>query len=246
MAQRRHHYERAFEAYLRQRRMPYVAVDEARRALLPEGANLQAALRLSDAADTNANALAVTDEGSETGRGHGVLKSFDFVIYAGGRAEGTARGAGACAAPSSGGASGSGGAVNLLVDVKGRKITRRTLARRTPAGALMAPPPRTRLENWATLDDIASLRTWEGLFGPGFASALVFVYWCEEQPPDALFHEVFDFEGRWYAMRSVLIGHYAALMRTRSPRWRTVDLRAADFDRISQPLGPAWLGSVGA
>lgn len=29
------HYERAFEAYLRAHRIPYVAVDEARRALVP-------------------------------------------------------------------------------------------------------------------------------------------------------------------------------------------------------------------
>lgn len=36
MAQRRHHYEQAFEAHLRAQRVPYVAVDEARKALLPE------------------------------------------------------------------------------------------------------------------------------------------------------------------------------------------------------------------
>ena len=35
MAQRRHHYEAAFEGYLRQRRIPYVAVDEAKKSLLP-------------------------------------------------------------------------------------------------------------------------------------------------------------------------------------------------------------------
>lgn len=35
MAQRRFHYEQAFEAYLRSRRIPYIAVDEARKTLLP-------------------------------------------------------------------------------------------------------------------------------------------------------------------------------------------------------------------
>jgi hypothetical protein len=54
--QRRHHYEQAFEAYLRQRRVPYVAVDEARKALLPQRA-------------------ARPDEPG------GSLKSFDLVIY---------------------------------------------------------------------------------------------------------------------------------------------------------------------
>lgn len=37
--QRRHHYELAFEELLRARRMPYVAVDEARKTLLPSPAD---------------------------------------------------------------------------------------------------------------------------------------------------------------------------------------------------------------
>ena len=37
MANRDNHYEAAFEAYLRVRRMPYIAVDEARRSLAPNG-----------------------------------------------------------------------------------------------------------------------------------------------------------------------------------------------------------------
>jgi len=37
MANRENHYEAAFEAYLRDRRVPYVAVDEARRALVADG-----------------------------------------------------------------------------------------------------------------------------------------------------------------------------------------------------------------
>ncbi|MGP1310299.1 MAG: HYExAFE family protein [Phycisphaerales bacterium] len=59
MAQRRHHYEQAFEGYLRARRVPYVAVDEAKNALLPEGA------RFGHAADDVERSL----------------KSFDFVVY---------------------------------------------------------------------------------------------------------------------------------------------------------------------
>ena len=37
MAKRDNHYEAAFEAYLRDRRLPYVAVDEGRRALAADG-----------------------------------------------------------------------------------------------------------------------------------------------------------------------------------------------------------------
>jgi len=63
MAQRRHHYESAFEHYLRDRRIPYVAVDEAKKALLPGG---QCGRALGCGA------------GCEELR---ALKSFDFVIY---------------------------------------------------------------------------------------------------------------------------------------------------------------------
>lgn len=58
VALRRHHYEQAFEEYLRRRRIPYVAVDEAKKALLPRGA----------AAPGDADAAPA-------------LKSFDFVVY---------------------------------------------------------------------------------------------------------------------------------------------------------------------
>ncbi len=37
MANRDNHYEAAFEAYLRRERLPYIAVDEARRSLVPDG-----------------------------------------------------------------------------------------------------------------------------------------------------------------------------------------------------------------
>ncbi|MEM8834213.1 MAG: HYExAFE family protein [Planctomycetota bacterium] len=60
MAQRRHHYERAFEHYLRARRMPYVAVNEAKQTLLP----------------TPSSRLHVEVAGERSS-----LKSFDFVVY---------------------------------------------------------------------------------------------------------------------------------------------------------------------
>ena len=61
MAQRQFHYEQAFEHYLRANRIPYVAVDEARKTLLPLGAAAG-----PDPADHS-------------------LKSFDFVVYQPGR-----------------------------------------------------------------------------------------------------------------------------------------------------------------
>ena len=176
MAQRRHHYEAAFEGYLRQRRIPYVAVDEAKKSLLP---------------------------GSPAGVG-GVraLKSFDFVLYGQGS--------------------------NLLAEVKGRRVA----------------SPR-RLERWVTLDDVESLRAWEALFGPQFEACFIFMYLHEAQPADALFEELFDHEGRWYALRVVSVRRYQAAMRVRSERWRTVDLDPRVFERLSEPFSARSLGGCG-
>jgi hypothetical protein len=215
MADRRHHYDRAFEAYLQARRFPYVSVDEARRAVLPPGAPFAT--------------VSQTSTGEPAQR---TLKTFDFVIY--------------------------GQHANLLIDVKGRQITRRNLApstitrgipsssrsARAPLGTTTRPPVRPRLENWITRDDLDSLLIWQQLFGEGFYPAIVFVYWCNEQPPDALFQEVFDYQGRWYALRAVTIASYQQHMKVRSPRWRTIDLPPSAFDRISQPFGTAFLKSL--
>lgn len=172
-------YEAAFEHFLRARRVPFLAVDDARRALLPEGAAHRA------------------------GAGP-ALKSFDVVVY--GRDE------------------------SLLVDVKGRKIPRR---------AARAEPTRGRLESWVTRDDVESLDAWRRLFGAGFDAAFVFLYWCDEQPPDGLFQEVFEHGLRWYAVRAVRLDAYREHMVTRSERWGTVHVPSAKFESISQPFCPA-------
>lgn len=186
VAQRRHHYERAFEQYLRRTRVPYVAVNEARKALLPEKAPLTLA------------------RGSDDGEGGGApeaLKSLDFVVY------------------------GDGG--NLLVEIKGRKLARRA------SGASK------RLECWVSREDVRALRAWSWLFGPEFGAVFVFVYWCDDQPPDGLFQEVFEYQGRWYAVRSIDLDDYEGAMKTRSPRWGTVDLPAQAYERLSRPFRPS-------
>lgn len=183
--QRRHHYEQAFEAFLRDNRIPYVAVDEARKALLPKGATL--GVHRSRFGEAEA------------------LKSFDFVVYA--RPESAAH-------------------PNLLVDIKGRKVVR----------SGRSGPTRSSLQNWVTQDDVSSLRTWESLFGGDFRAAFVFVYWCDEQPPDGLFQEVFEHRGRWYALRTVSLARYARAMRVRSRRWGTVHLGSGEFERLSEPF----------
>jgi len=173
VGQKRHHYERAFESLLRDRRIPYVSVDEARRTLVP------------------------------VNQCDGAIKSFDFVVSSG-------RG-------------------NLLVDVKGRRCTR--------AGR--------RLESWVTVEDLDSLSHWERLFGPAFRAAFVFLYWCDLQPPDALFQEVFEYSGRWYAVRTVGLEPYRRAMRIRSRRWGTVDLPPSEYERLSEPFLAPSLAAAG-
>lgn len=167
MAQRRFHYEQAFEHYLRANRIPYVAVDEAKKSLIP------------------------------LGHASGSIKSFDFVVYAADR--------------------------NLLVDVKGRMYG--SGARRGGG-----------FESWVTLDDVEGLKHWRTLFGPGFEAIFVFAYCLRQQPPDALFEEVFAYGSRWYALREVPLEAYYQAMKRRSSKWRTVYIPAETFRKISRPF----------
>jgi hypothetical protein len=199
MAQRRFHYEQAFEHYLRANGIAYVAVDEAKRAL----------------------------HGKTGIPGAKKLKNFDFVVYAeSGR--------------------------NLLVDVKGRKHADwGTKPKPTPvptgniftdstkapgSGAKTSGGGGRALQNWVTRDDIACLQTWSGIFGEDFEPVFAFLFWCEDQPPDALFLEVFEYNRRWYAVLAVRLSDYVTHMRPRSAKWDTVSLPAAAFEEHRQPL----------
>lgn len=169
MANRRFHYDRAFEHYLRANAIAYVAVDEAKRALTGDRKNKVLPTK---------------------------LKSFDFVVY-------------------------SENGPNLLIDVKGRKHSGKT---------------GRAFQNWVTRDDVDSLTKWAELFGSGFEPAFAFLFWCDSQPPDALFHEVFEYGGRWYAVLAVKLTDYTRQMRDRSARWDTVNLPAKAFTELSLPL----------
>ena len=202
MAQRRFHYEQAFEAYLREWRIPYIAVDEAKRALAE-----------AEEPKTNADATAVEVAHAErlqvgamsVGRtqvgGGGTLKSFDFVVY-------------------------SRSGPNLLVDVKGRKHSGRS---------------GRNLDNWVTREDVRSLGRWQTLFGEGFQGVFAFFYWCQVQPPDALFTDLFVWGDRWYALLVVSLADYQQAMKQRSRKWETVCMGADDFRRLAVPMRQ-WLG----
>lgn len=177
MAQRRFHYEQAFEHYLRANRVPYVAVDEARKTLLP-----------MDASEGGADPASA-------------LKSFDFVVYQPGR--------------------------NLVVDVKGRQFGSRKA---------VSSLSNRRLESWVTHEDVEGLEHWQRLFGADFQAIFVFAYCLRQQPPDALFEEIFSYSERWYALREVKLDDYVDAMVPRSRKWGTVHVPRAVFARISRPF----------
>lgn len=190
MANRRFHYDRAFEHYLRANAIPYVAVDEAKRALNAVGRG-----------GSRGNEDSAKTSGLSSGGGGGraipdKLKSFDFVVYSTHHR-------------------------NLLIDVKGRKHSGKT---------------GRAFQNWVTRDDVTCMQRWAELFGPDFEPAFAFLFWCDAQPPDALFHEVFAYGDRWYAVLAVRLADYRQHMRDRSARWDTVSIPAKAFGQLSLPL----------
>lgn len=197
MAQRRFHYEQAFEHFLRANRIPYVAVDEAKKALMP-------------AAGKSRRRTEKDDE--PRGRGSpAALKSFDFVVYAPER--------------------------SLLVDVKGRMFG---------SGKSINPHSSRRYESWVTSDDVESLQHWQKLFGSDFQAIFVFAYCLKQQPPDALFEELFAFGERWYALREIALDDYTRTMVKRSDKWQTVHVLAEEFARISRPFSVKSPGPSGS
>ena len=123
---------------------------------------------------------------------------------------------------------------SLLVDVKGRMFG---------SGKSINPHTSRRYESWVTTDDVESLQHWQKLFGSDFQAVFVFAYCLRQQPPDALFEEVFAFGDRWYALREVTLDDYARAMVKRSDKWQTVHVPAEEFAHISRPFSGKNAGS---
>jgi hypothetical protein len=115
----------------------------------------------------------------------------------------------------------------LVVDVKGRKFP----------GTGKGGKPRNVWHNWCEREDVVSLARWAERLGSGFRGVLAFVYdlaLSVELPADT--PDQFVFRGRVYLLRGVAVTDYRGHMRTRSPRWRTVDLTADDFRALVRPM----------
>ncbi len=111
-----------------------------------------------------------------------------------------------------------------LVDVKGRKFPYEING------------SRRYWENWVTKEDLEGLKRWEGVFGDGFEPVLVFVYWLtgvSGLDPSPSIHQ---FRGLTYALVFATLADYAALARTRSPKWETVSVPLRSFREIIHPV----------
>jgi hypothetical protein len=169
MAEQSNHYERAFAAYVRARRLSCLPVDESRRAV----------------------------------SGDHSLKSPDYLVAVPGRGV-------------------------LLVDVKGRRLKGRG----------------TGLENWVTIDDLASLVRWRGLFPSGSTGILAFVYLLPEGADERCWEtNMFAFEGRRYGMMAIRAEDYVGIMRCRSAKWKTFAAPRARFRGLARPLSD-WLAPL--
>ena len=65
------------------------------------------------------------------------------------------------------------------------------------------------------------------------------MYESDHEPPathSPVFEDCWIFKDRWYSLRVIDVDAYAANMKVRSARWRTVNLTREDFDRVSGPL----------
>ena len=95
------------------------------------------------------------------------------------------------------------------------------------------------LQNWVTADDVEGLGGWQ--IAAGAASGLfVFCYRLSDYFADTDGHDTIELDGTKYAFIAITLDDYKARMKPRSPRWKTVYLRAKDFrtaaKRVSEVL----------
>lgn len=108
-----------------------------------------------------------------------------------------------------------------LVDVKGRRF---------PTGKSQY------WRNWCTAEELASLSSWETLFGERFTALLVFAYEVVGDlaplPPEQLFQH----GGGLYGFVGVRLDHYVSWSRQLSARWKTVTVPIPKFRALARPV----------
>ncbi len=107
----------------------------------------------------------------------------------------------------------------IIAEVKGRSFKGTSLAKL--AG----------LECWVTTEDIEGLTNWQKVFGSNHQAVFIFAYKIENIDVDFDGNEAFYFEANRYVFFSIELDNYRRFMKSRSPKWKTVNLPAEQFKR---------------
>lgn len=108
-----------------------------------------------------------------------------------------------------------------LIEVKGRKLFLNRSASH-----------RRAWDCWITAADLTGLSRWQSAFGDDFAAGFLFAYWlADADPQKPLPAECHWYAGRCYLFYGLDLADYSELRRTRSARWKTLDLAPQDFQR---------------
>ena len=92
-------------------------------------------------------------------------------------------------------------------------------------------------ESWSTQDDVDGLGNWTRLFGPDYLALFVFIYHVLPTVAlDAGTPDLWEFRGEKYLLRAVTLNEYSSHVRSRSPKWGTVDLPGAAFRSLARPF----------
>lgn len=112
----------------------------------------------------------------------------------------------------------------IIAEVKGRTFHGTSLA------------PLSGLECWVTLDDVASLQTWQEVLGPDHQAVFVFAYRIEHLDVDLDGREAVQVGSDRYVFFYIRLDDYCRAMKRRSPKWQTVTLPAGAFRQHARAL----------
>ncbi len=92
------------------------------------------------------------------------------------------------------------------------------------------------MECWVSTEDVDGLTNWQKVLGENHRTVFVFAYKITKVDVDFDGHIPYDYKSRKYVFFAVNLDDYKKFMKTRSPRWRTVNLSADKFRQCAVQL----------
>lgn len=91
-------------------------------------------------------------------------------------------------------------------------------------------------ECWVSTEDIDGLTQWQKILGKDHRAVIVFAYKIENVDVDFDGRDTYDYKAQKYVFFAVHLDDYKKFMKTRSPKWQTVNLPADKFRRCAVQL----------